>query len=57
MALARACLKHGVVLAPGPAFSQAPQAGRFLRFNVAQSMNPRVFQVLERALAEGLPAA
>lgn len=57
VALARACLKHGVVLAPGPAFSQAPQASRFLRFNVAQSMDPRVFQVLERALAEGLPAA
>ncbi|XOT95796.1 aminotransferase class I/II-fold pyridoxal phosphate-dependent enzyme, partial [Alcaligenes pakistanensis] len=36
LSLARACLPHGVVLAPGPVFSQAPDAAQFLRFNVAQ---------------------
>jgi DNA-binding transcriptional MocR family regulator len=51
-ALARSCLKHGVVLAPGNAFSQSRNAGDFLRFNVAQSLDDRVFDVLTRALSE-----
>jgi DNA-binding transcriptional MocR family regulator len=49
-ALARSCLKDGVVLAPGNIFSQSSSAGDFLRFNVAQSGNERVFDVLARAL-------
>ncbi len=48
--IARACLKEGVVLAPGNAFSQSQSAGNFLRFNVAQSMDDRVFDILARAL-------
>jgi DNA-binding transcriptional MocR family regulator len=48
--LARSCLKENVVLAPGNAFSQSLSAGDFLRFNVAQSSDSRVFNVLARAL-------
>jgi DNA-binding transcriptional MocR family regulator len=50
--IARSCLKEGVVLAPGNAFSQSLSARDFLRFNVAQSTDSRVFDVLARALAE-----
>ena len=49
--LARACLEEGMVLAPGNAFSLSPQAGGFMRFNVAQSLDPRVHAGLKRALA------
>lgn len=49
--VARACVRDGVVLAPGNAFSQSLSAGSFLRFNVAQSREDRVFEVLARALA------
>ncbi|OUM37261.1 GntR family transcriptional regulator [Pseudomonas putida] len=48
--LARACLNDGVVLAPGNAFSQSMTAGDFLRFNVAQSGDDRIYEVLKRAL-------
>ncbi|WP_455842905.1 aminotransferase class I/II-fold pyridoxal phosphate-dependent enzyme [Lelliottia jeotgali] len=48
--LARACLKEGVVLAPGNAFSQSMTAGDFLRFNVAQSGDSKIYEVLKRAL-------
>lgn len=50
--IARSCLKDGVVLAPGNAFSQSLSARDFLRFNVAQSTDDRVFSVLKRALSE-----
>lgn len=50
-AIARTCLKDGVILAPGNAFSQSQSAGDFLRFNVAQSADSRVFEVLARAIA------
>lgn len=50
--IARSCLKNGVVLAPGNAFSQSLSAGDFLRFNAAQSTDARVFDVLARALSE-----
>lgn len=48
--LAKACLSEGVVLAPGNAFSQAGTAGDFLRFNVAQCADGRIWDVLARAL-------
>ncbi|MDI6935765.1 PLP-dependent aminotransferase family protein [Serratia sp. Se-PFBMAAmG] len=48
--LARACLNEGVVLAPGNAFSQSLTAGDFLRFNVAQSGDAKIYDVLARAL-------
>ena len=50
--IARSCLKDDVVLAPGNAFSQSLSASDYLRFNVAQSMDDQVFNVLTRALSE-----
>lgn len=50
-AVAQLCLKDGVVLAPGDVFSQSQSAGDFLRFNVAQCADGRVFDALARALA------
>ncbi|MBS0507085.1 MAG: PLP-dependent aminotransferase family protein [Proteobacteria bacterium] len=50
-AVARSCLKEGVVLAPGNVFSQSSSAGDFLRLNVAQCTDDRVFDVLARVLA------
>ncbi|MBB4064323.1 aminotransferase-like domain-containing protein [Gellertiella hungarica] len=49
--LARACLAENIVLAPGDAFSPSGAARQFLRFNVAQSADDRIWQVLERLLA------
>ncbi|MQR02585.1 aminotransferase-like domain-containing protein [Glaciimonas soli] len=54
-AVARACLKEGVVIAPGNAFSQSLSAGDFVRFNVAQSTDERVFSVLAGALSPSPP--
>nr|WP_246590098.1 PLP-dependent aminotransferase family protein [Marinobacterium ramblicola] len=48
---ARACLQEGVVLAPGNAFSQSQSAGDYLRFNVAQSGDDRIFDTLARVLS------
>ena len=48
--IARRALAENVILAPGNAFSVAQSASRFLRFNVAQSTDPRVFTVLEAAM-------
>src|SRR5690606_40372378 len=49
--IARDCLKEGVVLAPGNAFSQSLRASDYLRFNVAQSSDEKIFKVLGRALS------
>ncbi|MCB1922019.1 MAG: PLP-dependent aminotransferase family protein, partial [Candidatus Competibacteraceae bacterium] len=49
--IARSCLKDSVVLAPGNAFSQSLSASDFLRFNVAQTTDDRIFSVLARALS------
>ncbi|MEJ1157210.1 aminotransferase-like domain-containing protein [Prosthecomicrobium sp. N25] len=48
--VARRALADGVVLAPGNAFSLSGNAGRFLRFNVAQCGDPRIPSVLARAM-------
>ncbi len=50
--IARSCLEDDVVLAPGNAFSQSLSASDYLRFNVAQSMNDQIFNVLTRALSK-----
>lgn len=50
--LARTCLQEGVVLAPGNAFSQSLSAGNFMRINVAQADDQRIYTVLAHALAE-----
>jgi DNA-binding transcriptional MocR family regulator len=41
---------ENVVLAPGNVFSISQTASAFLRFNVAQSGDPRVVAVLRRAI-------
>ncbi|MCG5481866.1 MAG: PLP-dependent aminotransferase family protein, partial [Ensifer alkalisoli] len=42
--LARKALARNIVLAPGNAFSHAQTAGGFLRFNVAQCVDERLFR-------------
>jgi DNA-binding transcriptional MocR family regulator len=49
--VARAALERDVVLAPGNAFSLSQTATDFMRFNVSQTLDPKVFEVLEQALA------
>lgn len=48
--IAQRVLAEGIVLAPGNAFSLSQSAGRFLRFNVAQSSDSRIFRALETAM-------
>jgi DNA-binding transcriptional MocR family regulator len=48
--LSKICLQQGIILAPGNSFSQSEQAGQFMRFNVAQCIDKRVFDVLENAI-------
>jgi len=48
--VARAALRDNVVLAPGDVFSVSQMAPRYMRFNVAQMGDPRLFAILERAL-------
>ena len=49
--VARRALEEGVVLAPGNVFSPSGSAGRYLRFNVAQCAEPRIFETLRRAMS------
>ena len=44
--IAAKALKEGIVLAPGNVFSPSETAGRFLRFNVAQSLDSKLYKVL-----------
>jgi len=44
--LAARAIGRGVVLAPGSVFSPSRQWTRFLRINIAQSMAPRLTEVL-----------
>jgi DNA-binding transcriptional MocR family regulator len=48
--IAQQLLAENIVLAPGNAFSPSQAAGRFLRFNVAQSSHPRIFAALTAAM-------
>lgn len=48
--VARKALTANVVLAPGNAFSPSQTASDFLRFNVAQSEDERIFKVLKTAM-------
>ncbi|MGV7215646.1 aminotransferase-like domain-containing protein [Bradyrhizobium sp. UFLA05-112] len=48
--VARAALAEDVVLAPGNVFSVSQSASNFLRFNVAQSTESRMWDVMRRAL-------
>ncbi|KUL95582.1 GntR family transcriptional regulator [Bosea sp. WAO] len=48
--IARHALAEGVVLAPGNAFSLTQTARHFMRFNVAQAADPRIYGVLRGAM-------
>jgi DNA-binding transcriptional MocR family regulator len=50
--LSQLCLKQDVILAPGKAFSQSEAATQNMRFNVAQCIDKKVFDVLEHSLNE-----
>lgn len=49
--VARQALAEGIVLAPGNAFSLSQTANGFMRFNVAQSGDSRIYRLLEAALS------
>ena len=49
--VAREALAENIVLAPGNAFSLTQSAASFLRFNVAQSGDVRIFEMLRKAIA------
>lgn len=48
--IAKRALAQDVSLAPGNAFSVSQTAARFLRFNVAQSLHQRIYDVLRREI-------
>jgi DNA-binding transcriptional MocR family regulator len=48
--IARRALAENIVLAPGNAFSLSQTAGGFMRFNVAQSIDQRIFTTLQVAM-------
>lgn len=48
--VAQAAVAEGVVLAPGNVFSLSQGASGFMRFNVAHMQEPRVYEVLARAM-------
>ncbi|OTG79551.1 GntR family transcriptional regulator [Acinetobacter sp. ANC 5054] len=50
--LSKICLAKDVILAPGNSFSQAKNAGQFMRFNVAQCIDKKVFDMLQQSLNE-----
>ena len=50
--VARAALERRIVMAPGNAFSLSQSATNFMRFNVSQMRDPRVFEVLGAVLAK-----
>ena len=52
-AVARAGLRENLLLAPGNVFSVSQSAPDFLRFNVAQMLDARVYDALVRAIAAG----
>ncbi|MGB9095539.1 aminotransferase class I/II-fold pyridoxal phosphate-dependent enzyme, partial [Erwinia sp.] len=49
--VSRRCLQEGVVLAPGNTFSQLQTAGTYMRFNVSQCADERIFKILGSALS------
>lgn len=48
--IARRCMEENVILAPGNVFSVSQSAASFLRFNVAQLNDKRIFSALKRAM-------
>ncbi|QWW68830.1 PLP-dependent aminotransferase family protein [Rhizobium sp. WYJ-E13] len=54
--VARTALARNVVLAPGNAFSLSQSATGFMRFNVSQTLDNRVFDVLQDAIQQAEPS-
>jgi DNA-binding transcriptional MocR family regulator len=50
--IAKYCINHQVILAPGNAFSQASNAGQFIRFNVTQSNHDHIYKTLADAIQQ-----
>lgn len=50
--IARRLLAQNIVLAPGNVYSLSQSASRFMRFNVAQSGDPRLFAALGRVVKD-----
>lgn len=48
--ISKRALDHNIVLAPGNIFSQSQSCGRFMRFNVAQSVHPKIFETLKEIM-------
>ncbi|AYD00196.1 PLP-dependent aminotransferase family protein [Neorhizobium sp. NCHU2750] len=55
-ALAQACIGQNIVLAPGNAFSLSQSAKSFMRFNVSQTLDGRIFEALKGALKRQVSA-
>lgn len=56
--IAKTALAQGIVLAPGNVFSVSQSAPSFLRFNVSQSLDDRVFEFLQTSMRQhGKPGA
>lgn len=52
--VARAALERRIVMAPGNAFSLSQSATNFMRFNVSQTLDARVFEVLGDVLTKAV---
>ena len=48
--MARLALAEDVLFAPGNVFSASHSAAGYLRFNVTNCAEPRIFEVLDRAM-------
>lgn len=53
--MARNAMASNVVLAPGNVFSPSRSLPDFMRFNVSQMADPKIYDVLERAMAQDAP--
>jgi DNA-binding transcriptional MocR family regulator len=50
--IAQRLLAQDIVLAPGNVYSLSQSASRFMRFNVAQSDDPRLYEALDAAMSQ-----
>jgi DNA-binding transcriptional MocR family regulator len=55
--IAQRGLAEGIIFAPGNVFSESQAAYSYMRFNVAQCNDPRIFTVLERLIADQTASA
>ncbi|CAN7698814.1 PLP-dependent aminotransferase family protein [Rhizobium sp. LjRoot254] len=53
--IARAALEKDIVMAPGNAFSLSQTATNFMRFNVSQTLDPYIYDVLRESLKRAKP--